>query len=495
MEEVERNLHAERASNWTLVAFGAGSVAVGTKNVVFSSWLMLYYNQVLGLKPYLAGLALALALVVDAITDPLVGAWSDRVRTRWGRRHPFIYASILPFSGFVYLILQPVSDPTQSGLFLRLLFLSIGVRLSMTFYEVPRSALGPELTKDYEQRTLMVGINTAFGWLGGAGIAAIALGWLFPESQEYLGSRAFLNPAGFGSLAWITGAAILTSGLLSTVGLHSRIPYFHVPQKTEQFNIRRLMHEIMETLSNRSWLMIFLAGLVFALFIGLQSGTEHYYNIYFWEWVPESIRIFPVVQAIVAIVCGFTTSAFARGRDKKKMAVRLFSASVVLGPLPVGLRLLDSSVAISTFPANGTDLLWWFILLHSCVMIALSVTGFVLLGSMVADIVEESQTQTGRRSEGLLNAGPHLAQKTMSAGGVLITGFVLSAFGFDVPNPTVESMQEPMRKTATAHLILGMTLPVLCTYLVSKYTITRDDHMKRIAELGYSESSDDGSLP
>jgi Na+/melibiose symporter-like transporter len=124
-------------------------------------------------------------------------------------------------------------------------------------------------------------------------------------------------------------------------------------------------------------------------------------------------------------------------------------------------------------------------------MIALSVTGFVLLGSMVADIVEESQTQTGRRSEGLLNAGPHLAQKTMSAGGVLITGIVLSAFGFDIPNPTVESMREPMRKTATVHLILGLTLPVLCTYLVSKYTITRDDHLKRVAELGYSQASVD----
>ena len=353
-----RNSGAQRASTGTLLAFGAGSVAVGTKNVVFSSWLMLYYNQVLGLKPYLAGLALAVALVVDAITDPLVGAWSDRVRTRWGRRHPFIYASILPFSGFVYLILQPVPNPTQSELFLRLLFLSMGVRLSMTFYEVPRSALGPELTKDYEQRTLMIGISTAFGWLGGAGVAAIALGWLFPESQEYSGSRAFLNPSGFASLAWICGAAILVSGLVSTVGLHSRIPYFHVPERSEQFSIRKLMHEIMETLSNRSWLMIFLAGLVFALFIGLQSGTEHYYNIYFWEWVPESIRIFPVVQATVAIICGFATSTFARGRDKKKMAVRLFAVTVLLGPLPIGLRLIDSSVAISTFPANGTDLLW-----------------------------------------------------------------------------------------------------------------------------------------
>ena len=250
------------------------------------------------------------------------------------------------------------------------------------------------------------------------------------------------------------------------------------------------MKEILETLSNRSWLMVFLAGLVFALFIGLQSGTENYYNIYFWEWVPEDIRTFPIVQGAVAIICGFVISIFARGRDKKKMAVRLFAASVVLGPLPVGLRLLDASTAISTFPANGTELLWWSLLLHSCVMIALSVSGFILLGSMVADIVEESQSQTGRRSEGLLNAGPHLAQKTMSAGGVLITGLVLSAFGFDVPNPTVESMYEPMRKMATTHLVLGMTLPVICTYLISKYTITRGDHMKRVAELGYSEENE-----
>ncbi|MFP6641260.1 MAG: MFS transporter, partial [Myxococcota bacterium] len=75
----------ERATGGTLVAFGTGSIAVGIKNSVFGSWLMLYYNQVQGLEPYLAGLALAIALVLDAVTDPLVGVWSDRARTRWGR--------------------------------------------------------------------------------------------------------------------------------------------------------------------------------------------------------------------------------------------------------------------------------------------------------------------------------------------------------------------------------------------------------------------------
>ena len=494
--------NAERASARTLLAFGTGSIAVGTKNVIFGSWLMLYYNQVLGLEPYLAGVALALALVVDAISDPLVGAWSDRVQTRWGRRHPFIYASLLPFAVSIYMILQPVPDPTQAGLFLRLLVLAIAVRLSMTFYEVPRSALGPELTKDYDQRTLLVGISTAFGFLGGAGIAAIALGSLFPESAEFSGSRAFLNPEGYVSLAWIAGTAVLVSGFLSTAGLHDRIPHLHVPQKSEALNLGNIWREIRETLSNRSWLMVFLAGLVFALFIGLHAGTDHYYNIYFWEWAPADIKAFPVAQAFVAVLCGLSISILARRAEKRKLAVRLFAASVVLGPLPVGLRLLDVSFGIQILPANGTEGLWWFLLLHSCVMIMLSVSGFILIGSMVADIVEESQAQTGRRSEGLLNSGPHLAQKTMSAGGILITGIVLSIFGFDVPNPTVETMREPMRKLATAHLVLGMTLPILCTVLISKYTITRDDHAKRVLALGYTADdsrvapdADPGSRP
>jgi len=486
--ERDRTVSVDRASTPTLLAFGTGAIAVGTKNVVFGSWLMLYYNQVLGLAPYLAGLALALALVVDAVSDPIVGAWSDRVRTRWGRRHPFIYASLIPFAGSIYLILQPVPDASQSDLFTRLLFLAIAVRLSMTFYEVPRSALGPELTKDYDQRTLMVGISTAFGWLGGAGISAIALGWLFPESAEYAGSRALLNPSGYVSLAWIGGLVVLLSGVASTVGLHSQIPNLHVPNETEKFDFGQIMGEVRETISNYSWLMLFLAGLIFALFIGLHSGTEQYYNVYFWEWIPSEIRIFPVVQAFVAITCGFATSILAVGREKKRLAVRLFAVSVLLGPLPVALRLLDGITPYSVFPANGTDLIWWVLLLHSCTMVLLSVSGFILIGSMVADVVEESQAQTGRRSEGLLNAGPALAQKTMSAGGVLITGLVLSAFGFDVPNPTVEEMRRPMEKLALAHLILGVTFPVVCTYLISRYTITREDHERRIGELGYSNT-------
>ena len=481
---------AERASGGTVAFFGTGALAVGVKNAVFGSFVLLYYNQVLGLEPFMASLALFFALIVDAISDPLVGAWSDRVHSRLGRRHPFMYASILPFTVSVYFILQPPEGLSQTGLFVYLLLLSMAVRLSMTFYEVPRQALGPELTKDYEQRTFLFGIANAFGWIGAGATIAAAYGFLFPETDAYSGSKALLNPAGYELMAWIAASAVFITTTLSTVGLHGQIGRLYTPPETRKLDFGELLHEARETLANRSWLMLFFAGLAFALYIGLQSGTDQYYNVYFWEWVPAQLQLIPLVQMAAVLVCAVAASSLAKGRDKKKMAVALFSVTVVLGPLPVSLRLLGDYTGTMLLPANGTDALWWIILAHTVVMSCLAVIGFILIGSMVADIVEESQEATGRRSEGLLSAGPALAQKAMSGTGVLVLGALLSAFGFTTANPTVESMRGPIRNLALFHVILGITLPIISTYLVSRYTITREGHERRIEELGYVEPAD-----
>ena len=157
-------IQAQRASQSIMYIFGSGSIAVGVKNTLLGTFLLVYFNQVLGLPAYLAASAMGIALVVDAISDPLVGIWSDRVRSRWGRRHPFIYLAIIPFALSYYSILQyPGSIAegtiTEGELFNRLLFLMIIMRLSMTFYDVPRGALAPELTKDYDQRNTLASLS------------------------------------------------------------------------------------------------------------------------------------------------------------------------------------------------------------------------------------------------------------------------------------------------------------------------------------------------
>ena len=91
----------------TKLAYGIGQGAEGLKSSAFSSLLLFFYVQVLGVPPGLAGTLLLVALVFDAFSDPLIGSLSDSLRSRWGRRHPFMYAAAVPMAVTFYLVFHP----------------------------------------------------------------------------------------------------------------------------------------------------------------------------------------------------------------------------------------------------------------------------------------------------------------------------------------------------------------------------------------------------
>lgn len=159
--------------------FGVGQVAEGIKTCSFHTFLLFYYNQVLGLSGGLAGAAIALALLFDAVTDPIAGSVSDRWRGPRGRRHPFMYASAVPLGVSFFLLFAPwvrVDEVGQQGLFAWMLLATILTRASMTLYHVPHMALGAELSEDYDERTGLVAIRHFFGALGY--ILVYALGFI-----------------------------------------------------------------------------------------------------------------------------------------------------------------------------------------------------------------------------------------------------------------------------------------------------------------------------
>ena len=128
----------------TKTAFGIGQIAEGVKAASFNYFLLFYYTQVLGLPGTWTGLALFIATSFDAVTDPLTGSLSDRLRHRWGRRHPFMYASALPMAVFFALLFAPPEGLGPESLFLWLLCFTLLVRGAMTLYHVPHLALGAE---------------------------------------------------------------------------------------------------------------------------------------------------------------------------------------------------------------------------------------------------------------------------------------------------------------------------------------------------------------
>ena len=164
---------------------------------------IIFYNQVLGVSPALAGTAFLIASVVDAISDPLIGYISDRFRSVWGRRLPFMFASALPIAVSFYFLYQPVEGLSEAGYFVWLVTFLILLRLSQTFYLIPHDALGAELTEDYEERSLIFGYNSVAVSLLSILTASVVTIVIFPTTPGV--DNGLLNEAGYFVLA-VTGS-------------------------------------------------------------------------------------------------------------------------------------------------------------------------------------------------------------------------------------------------------------------------------------------------
>ena len=166
----------------TKLAYGFGAVANGAKSNGFNYLLLFFYSQVIGLPADWVSYGIFIALVFDAVSDPTVGYISDNLRSRWGRRHPFMYAAGLPVALAYYFLWSP-PELSQQGLFVYFVCMAVLIRTAITFYEVPATALVAELTEDYDQRTAFVSFRYFFGWWGGLTMAVLAYLVFLPESK------------------------------------------------------------------------------------------------------------------------------------------------------------------------------------------------------------------------------------------------------------------------------------------------------------------------
>jgi glycoside/pentoside/hexuronide:cation symporter, GPH family len=238
----------------TRLAYGFGSVAYGVKDNGFNYFLLFFFNQVMGLPADKVSLAILIALCVDAISDPVVGNWSDRTHSRWGRRHPFMYAAALPIAFAYFFLWNPPAGLGGDALFLYLLVIAILVRTSITFYEVPSTSMVAELTDDYHVRTSLLSYRYLFGWLGGLAIATAAFGFLLVPTDKYV--HGMLNLEGYNTYGLVAAILMLTGIIISALGTHHRIPQMKKPPPKRPINVWRTFGEIFETLANRSsrWL-------------------------------------------------------------------------------------------------------------------------------------------------------------------------------------------------------------------------------------------------
>lgn len=464
----------------TKAAYGFGAAAYGVKNNGFDYFLLFFYANVLGLDPRLVGLAILIALMFDAVSDPLVGYLSDNWRSKWGRRHPFMYAAAIPVSLTYFLLWNP-PEWSDTGLFIYVTLLAIGIRTLITFFETPSSALTAELSLNYDDRTSLQAYRMYFAWTVGNVLSIIAFGLLFAVTEQ--------NPDGqFSKDAYrvyglVASGLIFTSIMISALGTHHRIPYLQKPPPKRKMTIGRIFKEIFETLSDRSFFALFLGALFGAVATGVSAALAFTNLAFFWEFSEQQITTWTLFVFVSAVIGAVIAPPLSRRFGKKKAVMWLGVVAFTLAPLPYFLRLLG------LMPPNDDPILFPLVLSIVVVDLGLIIALQALFFSMIADLVEQSQVKTGRRSEGVFFAAVTFIRKATQGFGALAAGFVLSYAAFPEGARPGEVPEDALFRLGLGYAPLMLVLYFSMLAAISFYRIDRTGHEANLAQIEKMSSS------
>ncbi|MEQ8692659.1 MAG: MFS transporter [Pseudomonadales bacterium] len=469
-------------------AYGFGSVAYGVKNNGFDYFLLLFYSQVIGLDARLVGVAITTALVFDAVSDPIVGYWSDNLRSRFGRRHPFMYVSAIPVALSYFLLWNPPVGLEQTGLFWYLLVLSVFIRTFITLYETPSSALAPELTDDYHERSSLLSFRYYFGWTGGNAMTVMMFFFIFPALVTTTIEDGRFNRDSYEILGIVGSALIFVSILVSAIGTHGHIPHLKQPPPARQMTLKTIFKEIFETLANRSFIALFAGALLGAIATGLAAALSFYFYTYLWEFTSVETGVI-TMGVFIAAVIGFVLAPIVTRRLGKKKGAMIVGLVAFLGaPLPIFLRLID------VLPENGTPFVFWFVFVTSVIDVGLIICFQILYAAMTADLVEQSELKTGRRSEGIFFSTVTFVRKSVQGLGLMVASFVLVMAEFPAGATVEQVSDEAVWRLGAYYVPTILTLWLGMIGMISLYNLSEADHAANVAQLEVNRSPKSGGV-
>ena len=459
----------------TKLSFGVGQMAEGLKNTAFGVLVLFYYNQVLGVPGTLCGLALGIALIFDAITDPLAGSLSDNWKSPLGRRHPFMYTSAVPLGIFFYALFSP-PELSSWGLFAWLITFAVLTRAAMTLYHVPHIALGAELTENFVERTSIVAYRSAFGYAGGLLALVIAFGYFFSDAR---GGR--LNAEAYAPYAIVLALLMIVTIWYSAWGTRKEIPFLPKPTESGEHRVlRRLRAELTSAFQNRSFRWLFAGVLIVFLMVGVDGALNLYMFQYFWELTGGQILLVMVISPVGLIVGTLFTRALHRRWDKKPGLVIGTAGWALLQILPVALRLAD------WFPVNGTTELIVSLVLFRFAQGAIVQQAIVSFGSMMADVADEHELSSGRRQEGVFFGAVAFSGKAASGLGTIVAGVGLDLISWPRGAAIQSAADVPAATLVQLGLLYGPIVAgfgVVSVWCYTHYGLNRARHAEILREL------------
>ncbi len=460
------------------LAFGVGAVSSGVANQAVSTLCLLFYNQVVGMSPAAVGLALMISLVFDGLWDPAIGLWSDAIRSRIGRRHPFMYTSIVPAACSFWLLWNPPAGLSHGAGFAYLLATLLAVRLSNSLNEVPSTALAPELAPDYHARTGLLGLRYFWGVLGAMSTSLMAF-------QVFLSQRhgGVTNRAGYAAYG-IAGAVVIgTTILISCLGT-SRRAAAHAPQPAMRLHFRDVPSEIRAAFTNRNFAAIMFASLFAGTAAGLTGGLSLYFNLYLWGLSTDDLSVLLLAGLAASFIGVVLAPIVSRRWGKRPVVIVLFTVSIFTAVLPMAFRLLG------LLPGNSWPWLLPLLFVETFIAGTLSLMGLIITTSMLADVVEDNAVRTGRRSEGLFFSANSILGKAVAGIGTLASGLMLTLVEFPHDASPGQVSQHIVHTLGFLYLPAALALSMSSVVSLFYFRIDQakhEDNLLRLARLSAAD--------
>ena len=461
----------------TRTFFATGTVASAVVLNLTSSFVLLYYSRVLGAPPGLVGAALAIALVFDGVSDPIIGYMSDNTKSRWGRRHPYMYIAIMPVSLLCWALWNPPSALGPIELVFYLIAIVVPLRIALGVFEVPNVALTAELTDDYDERTRLAVYRTCTSWLFITVFSAIVYGYWLQDSPDY--PDGLLNPEGYRNMSIAASLLAFAAMLISSIGLHGLIPRLSRPSSEHHWSFKDLFVSFQGVLTERALVPLFLSGAAISTGFSVYGALFAIYYNDFWGLNSAELSLTMAPFACGALVGIFAAPLLTRIREKRTIAIIATSVLCVSVATPVLLGILG--LAPLRGGAAGYLVIYGFLFVDM-------VTYVLVMGSlfsMITDAVEHrTLLRAGRREEGTIFAVQTFVLKASSALGVLVAGIALQMIGFANQGGSPDS--ELANNIGLIWISLNLAFYFLGICPILFYRFTRQRHLENIEKLSDS---------
>jgi glycoside/pentoside/hexuronide:cation symporter, GPH family len=455
----------------TKLAYGAGDIGGAITGILLLSYLSPFFTDVVHLSPGLAGATQLVVRVWDACTDPMIGIMSDRghvfgakIRSEWGRRYPWMLFAAIPFGVmFICQWLIPFPEANQQGLFYYYTLVSMFLGTLFTMYSLPYSALTAELTQDYDERTSLSSFRFTFS-LGGSIFALLLARTVFQYVQDP--AQQYLTIGIIGAIISVVPIFYCVWGTRARARMITSLQAARIDDTV----VMSLREQLRSVFTNRPFM--FVVGIYLCSWFSLQltAAIIPYFAV---SWMGLQQADSPLIILAVQGTALGMLSVWNRISQRVGKKVVYFMGTGFWIIAQAGLFLLQ--------PGQTTALYCLAILAGLGVS-----TAYLVPWSMLPDVIELDELQTGQRREGLFYSFMVFLQKICLGVALAVILQSLEWTGYLHPTATMRSPVQPPEVLFAIRLAIG-PIPTLALIgglvLAYFYPITREMHQQILLQL------------